>query len=79
MTPNPSIAMCLLAHRRRSLTARPTARGEKQRTVVNHFPRPRVGANARRHTYRSQYAQIYPVFPRESVVRLSRLTFSPAR
>src|SRR6058998_538549 len=29
------------------LTARPTATGEKRRTLANHLPRPRVSANVR--------------------------------
>ena len=30
-----------------ALTARPTATGEKRRTLLNHHPRPRVAANVR--------------------------------
>src|SRR6266581_5169234 len=42
----PTILLPMCPDRTESgLTARPTATGEKQRPLVNHLPRPRVGAN----------------------------------
>ncbi len=44
---------------RRCLAARPTATGEKHRALVNHHPRPRVGANVRRHRTPSEFRSYY--------------------
>src|SRR3989442_11704785 len=51
----------------RPLTARPTATGEKRRASVNHFARPRVGANVRWHV-----AQVEMPVVREGDVATAR-------
>src|SRR5256885_11397217 len=47
---------CVRNYAARRLTARPTATGEKRRTLVNRLPRPRVGANVRPHGGMPMYA-----------------------